>query len=73
MCEKSIGYKIFAHISVCHSTRLSEAGFILSTAWDLRGSLAAKASRQANYNLLSEQTLISVVAKTPLFTRVEVA
>lgn len=73
MCEKIGGYKTFAHISVCHSTRLSEAGFILSTAWDLRGSLAGKASRQGNYNLLSEQTLISVVAKTPLFARGKVA
>ena len=42
MCEKISGYKTFAHIFVCHSTRLSEAGFILSTAWHLHRSIADK-------------------------------
>lgn len=56
MCEKISGYKTFAHIIVCHSTRLSEAGFILSTAWNLPGSFAHKASHQVNYNLRDGQT-----------------
>jgi len=55
MCEKIGGYKTVAHIFVCHSTRLSEAGFILSTAWHLHRSIADEASHDSNYILLVDQ------------------
>ena len=73
MCEKIGGYKTFAHMSVCHSTRLSEAGFILSTAWHLHRSIADEASHDSNYILLADQPKSRAAAKMPLFTRVEVA
>lgn len=73
MCEKISGYKTFAHIIVCHSTRLSEAGFILSTAWHLHRSIADEASHDSNYILLVDQPKSRAAAKTPLLTRVGVA
>lgn len=73
MCEKISGYKTFAHIFVCHSTRLSEAGFILSTAWHLHHSVSDEASHNSNYILLADQPKSRVAAKTPLLTRVRVA
>ena len=71
MCEKISVYKTFAHIFVCHSTRLSEAGFILSTAWHLHRPIADEASHDSNYILLADQPKSRSAAKMPPFTRVE--
>lgn len=57
MCEKISVYKTFAHIFVCHSTRLSEAGFILSTAWHLHRSTKRVTTVIIFYSLTNQKAV----------------
>ena len=74
MCEKISGYKTFAHIFVCHSTRLSEAGFILSMAFR-SSSAPLSAKRVTTLSIIQARNKHKWLsaAKTPLLTRVRVA
>lgn len=74
MCEKICGYKTFAHIFVCSSTRLSETGFILPMPF--RPSSAHLPTKQVTtLSIIHAQNKHKrpFAAKTPLLTRVGVA
>ena len=74
MCEKISGYKTFAHIFVCPSTRLSETGFILPMPF--RSSSAhLPTKRVTTLSIIHAQNKHKrpFAAKTPLLTRVGVA
>ena len=74
MCEKISGYKTFAHIFMCSSTRLSETGFILPMPF--RSSSAhLPTKRVTTLSIIHAQNKHKrrFAAKTPLLTRVGVA
>lgn len=74
MCEKIGVYKTFAHIFVCHSTHLSEAGFILPMAFrSSSASLSAKRVTTLSIIHARNKHKWLSAAKTPLLTRVGVA